>query len=159
MPSRIPPQIPSQTHCPCGSGAGYAECCEPFLTGIAVAPTAEALMRSRYTAYDKGNIDYLIATLHPKSRQKEDRRILRLSIQTSRWLKLHVLKTQKGQATDTQGIVEFVALYRNAQSQNFATQGLPVMEPVQQLHERSRFVKQDGQWFYLDGDMLPPINL
>jgi SEC-C motif domain protein len=153
------PTLSAAKDCPCGSGVSYAECCQPYLSGEIAAPTAEALMRSRYSAYVKGNIDYLIATLHPKSRQKDDRRILRLSIQTSRWLGLTILKTQKGQATDSTGKVEFVARYQSTQPQPAATPGLPTIAPIEQLHERSKFVKQDGQWFYIDGEMLPPVRL
>jgi SEC-C motif-containing protein len=124
-------------------------------------------MRSRYSAYVQGNIDYLIATLHPKSRQKDDKRILCLSIQSSHWVGLKILKTQKGQATDSKGMVEFVALYRPTQphqaqpmsSAQVSSQGLPMIAAVEQLHERSRFVRQGGQWFYVDGEILPPIRL
>ena len=101
-----------QPLCPCGSTAHYTDCCEPYLSGKAAAPTAEALMRSRYTAYSKGNVDYLIATLHPKSRQKDDRPTLLQSIQNTRWIGLSIVKTQKGQTQDKRGIVEFVALYQ-----------------------------------------------
>jgi SEC-C motif domain protein len=126
--------------CPCGSAAPYTNCCEPYVTGKALAPTAEALMRSRYTAYSKGNVDYLIATLHPKSRQKDDRPTLLQSVQTMRWVGLTVLKTQKGQPQDKRGVVEFIAQYQPIQ--NLLTGA------ANQLHERSRFVKENGQWFY-----------
>lgn len=143
-----------QPLCPCGSEAHYTDCCQPYLTGKESAPTAKALMRSRYTAYIKGNVDYLIATLHPKSRQKDDRSTLLQSIQMTCWLGLTIVKTQKGQARDKRGIVEFVALYRAAQPK-----GIQYIDVVNQLHERSRFVKQGTQWFYVDGDILPPIEL
>jgi SEC-C motif domain protein len=146
-----------QPQCPCNSAALYSNCCEPYIIGKALAPTAEALMRSRYIAYSQGNIDYLITTLHPKSRQKDDRSTLLQSVQTMRWIRLAVIKTQKGQPQDKRGMVEFVALYQPAQIKD-----LPKNSPVgatHQLHERSRFVKEAGQWFYVDGDILPPVNL
>jgi SEC-C motif domain protein len=110
-------------------------------------------MRSRYTAFTRGNTDYLIASLHPKSRRPDDKRSLRQTINQTQWVKLTVLKTQKGQPTDKTGIVEFVAEYRDTQAIGFAA------AEVKQLHERSRFVKVDGQWFYVDGDILPAVKL
>jgi SEC-C motif domain protein len=140
-----------RSHCPCCSNNAYADCCEPFLSGQAPAPTAEALMRSRYTAYSKTQVDYLIATLHPKSRQPDDRQTLQQNSQLTQWVGLTILKTQKGRPQDSQGIVEFVAEYRGA--------SVLQATAVNQLHERSRFVKEDGQWFYVDGDILPPVTL
>ncbi len=133
----------SQPDCPCGSSKAYCDCCQVYLSGKATAPTAEKLMRSRYTAFCKGNIDYLIATLHPDKRKFDDRLQLTKSIDNTDWLGLKIIATNKGQPKDELGFVEFVAVYR-------------VSEP-QQLHERSRFVKQGDRWFYVDGVFLPPI--
>ncbi|MEM9004915.1 MAG: YchJ family protein [Cyanobacteria bacterium P01_F01_bin.86] len=130
--------------CPCNSQRGLAECCEPYLLGKAIAPTAEALMRSRYTAYCQGNIDYLITTHHPAKRSLSERTHLSKSVQNTTWLGLTVVKTEQGQSQDETGIVEFVAIYRTGN--------------VGQLHERSRFKKQKGRWFYVDGDQLPPLE-
>jgi SEC-C motif domain protein len=141
----------SQSFCPCGSQEPFSTCCEVYLTGISDAPTAEALMRSRYTAYCKGNVDYLIATLHPKSRKKDDLTSISQSMQNTHWIGLTILKTQKGQVQDRRGVVEFLARYQPVQST-----GVPMMGLVNQLHERSRFIKEGGQWFYVDGDILPP---
>jgi SEC-C motif domain protein len=142
-----------QPLCPCGSAVHFLQCCEPYLSGAAIAPTAEALMRSRYTAYNKGNADYLIATLHPKSRQKNERLTLLETIQNTQWLRLTIIKTQKGQVQDKRGIVEFVALYRPTQPKDL----LQISTP-NQLHERSRFIKEEQQWFYINGDVLPPLK-
>jgi len=139
--------------CPCGSAAHYTDCCESYLSRKAPAPTAEALMRSRYTAYSKGNIDYLIATLHPKSRQPDDRSSLLQSIQNTHWIGLSIVKTQRGQAQDKRGIVEFVALYQPVSKKDRQNIGA-----ANQLHERSRFVQERGQWFYVDGDILLPLK-
>ena len=135
--------------CPCGSQSRYVDCCEIYLRGKASAPTAEALMRSRYSAYSKGDVEYLIQTQHPKKRKKTDRQMLLRTIETTHWLGLTVFKTQKGGPDDRRGIVEFVAQYR----------GLALTDPIYQLHERSRFIKEDGVWFYQDGDNLPPVQL
>jgi SEC-C motif domain protein len=134
------------------SGNPYSDCCQPFHLGSSTAPTAEALMRSRYSAFSRGDLDYLMATLHPDRRQPNDRRSLRQTIQQTQWVGLTILKTQKGQPQDKTGIVEFVATYRDTQASGFAA------AIVQQLHERSRFRQQEGQWFYVDGDILPPIK-
>jgi SEC-C motif domain protein len=139
--------------CPCGSTISTPQCCELYLSGNAVAPTAEALMRSRYTAYSQGNVDYLIATLHPKSRRPDDRPTLLQSVQAMRWMGLRIIKTQRGQAQDKRGIVEFVASYQPAQKNSLRN-----MDVMNQLHERSRFVKEGEQWFYVDGDILPPLT-
>lgn len=129
--------------CPCDSGQPYAVCCRPYVTGQAQAPTAVALMRSRYTAYSQGQIDYLIATHHPTQRRPNQRQTLAQSIQATTWLGLRILKIQQGEGGDREGVVEFMAYYREAN--------------LGQVHERSRFIKQKDRWFYLDGEALPPI--
>lgn len=130
--------------CPCGSQRVFTDCCEPYLSGIDIAPTAEALMRSRYTAYCQGNVDYLIATHHASQRSPSDRVNLSKSIRNTTWLGLTIVNTEQGQPEDATGIVEFVALYRTGE--------------VGQLHERSRFQRQKERWFYVDGDHLPPLK-
>ncbi len=153
--------------CPCGNSSPYATCCEPHLTGKALAPTAEALMRSRYTAYSQGHVDYLIATWYAKAGKHRDRAALIQSLQTTQWLGLTIIKTQKGQAQDKRGVVEFVALYQTISPQvrlspgqsPGQSSGLGRGETVHQLHERSRFVQEKGHWLYVDGDTLPPIPI
>lgn len=140
--------------CPCDSQLNHTDCCGPYLSGKAVAPTAVALMRSRYSAYSKGNIDYLIQTRHPKTRKTDDRQVIAEGMKATCWTGLTILKTQKGTATDHRGIVEFVALYRSSDAVT-----TPSNPKNYQLHERSRFIKEDGQWFYVDGDILPAIKL
>lgn len=135
--------MPESHLCPCCSLQPYAECCEPYLSGKAPAPTAEALMRSRYTAYVEGEVDYLVATHHPSQRRMGDRDQLQQSCQTTTWQGLSILEVTQGQPTDDTGTVEFVALYGTT--------------ALAQLHEKSRFVKHRGRWLYLDGDLLPPL--
>lgn len=132
------------SHCPCGSQQSYASCCGRYLTGDAIAPTAEALMRSRYTAYCKGNFDYLMATHHPSECRPSDYNTLRQTFKQTQWLGLTILQTEHGQPEDKTGIVEFIARYQTT--------------ALRQIHERSRFKKQKGRWFYLNGDHLPPIE-
>ncbi|MEO0869843.1 MAG: YchJ family protein [Cyanobacteria bacterium J06642_11] len=134
--------MPSQL-CPCGSQKAYSSCCEPFLLNASVAPTAESLMRSRYVAYYSGNADYLVATRHPSTRNTDDRVQLLKSIRSTVWVSLTVLRTHQGRSSDTKGLVEFVAVHSQPE--------------WGQLHEQSRFVKENNQWFYVNGDRLPPI--
>ena len=141
------------TPCPCGSGADYSACCEPYLNGQAHAPTAEALMRSRYTAFATGEVEYLIATHHPSQRAPDSRRQLRQTINTTTWLGLTVLQTSQGQASDTVGQVEFVALYQRKSSLS-----QPQPSTVEQLHERSTFIKHKTGWLYVEGESLPPMS-
>ena len=127
--------------CPCRSKKQFQYCCGMYLSGKKKPDTAEKLMRSRYTAFVKGNVDYLMATVDPELRKPSDFEQLTTSISNTQWLGLTIVSTQKGKKQDATGWVEFEAVYR-------------VTEPAQ-LHERSRFRKIDGQWFYIDGDILP----
>nr|WP_201748959.1 YchJ family protein [Micromonospora acroterricola] len=120
--------------CPCGSGAAYADCCEPLHGGTAEAPTAEALMRSRFSAFALGDTGYLLRSWHSSTRPA------RLELAPGqRWTRLEVVDTERGGLLDTVGTVTFHAHYREA--------GRPGT-----LTERSRFVREDGRWVYVDGD-------
>jgi len=122
----------THTACPCGSGLTYAQCCGPWHSGLAQgqhAPTPEALMRSRYSAYVKGHIDYLLATWHPSTAPGE------LELPPVKWLELDI---RHAEATGDAGVVEFIARLRDA------GRGA-------RLHEISRFVREDGRWLYIDG--------
>lgn len=127
--------------CPCESKKPYQYCCGMYLTGKKQPETAEKLMRSRYTAFHQGNVYYLIATLHPDQRQPHDQQELAKSILKTQWLGLTIIATHQGKKNDTKGIVEFEAVYH--------------LNKPGQLHERSRFIQIQGQWFYVDGDILP----
>ncbi|NJN74041.1 MAG: YchJ family protein [Limnothrix sp. RL_2_0] len=131
--------------CPCGSGQLLAECCAPYLQGQRNAPTAEKLMRSRYSAYFTKNIDYLINTHHPSRRASNSREMITATANSVTWLGLIVLDTEAGQLEDETGVVEFVALFQEKGRKT-------------QLRERSQFRKQQGRWFYLDGDILPALK-
>ena len=141
--------------CPCGSHKLLAKCCGRYLSRQVAAPTAEALMRSRYSAFCTGNIDYLIATHHTGSKNSAgDREHLAGTLKTTRWLNLLVIETRQGKARDKRGTVEFVAAYQSVGS---ILSVQPAGE-IAQMHERSQFIKVDGQWQYTDGDMLPPYQ-
>ena len=153
--------------CTCGSQRSFVACCGPYLAGEALAPTAEALMRSRYSAFCTGNGDYLLATQHPSTRltgqEAEEHDRLSRSVNSTQWINLLIIKTQKGQKKDKTGRVEFVAAYQAkpllaidiATSPDTTAQS---PSAISQLHENSRFVREQGQWFYLDGHMLPPYQ-
>ena len=119
--------------CPCGNGA-FKECCGPYLAGDKDAPTAETLMRSRYSAYVVNDVPYLLKTWHPASRPEEDF-VLEEAIQ---WQGLEILDSADGSETDDSGQVEFIARYR-------------VEHQPGQLRERSDFRREDGLWYYIDG--------
>ena len=121
--------------CPCHSGFPFAACCAPYLAGIAPAPTAQALMRSRYTAYVLARTAYLLDTWHPSTRPQ------RLHVDGARrWLGLQIRDVSHGDVGDTKGQVEFVARFK-------------VAGRAHRLHERSTFCYQDGRWYYLHGAM------
>lgn len=130
----MPSDRPLRRACPCGSGKPLAACCGPYLEGIAIVPTAETLMRSRYTAYVLGREPYLLATWHATTRPAA----LDLDAEPRpRWIGLTV-KRHEAQGED-RAVVEFVARYK-------------VNGRAFRLHETSRFVREDGRWLYVDGD-------
>ncbi|MEK6708254.1 MAG: YchJ family metal-binding protein [Pseudomonadota bacterium] len=120
--------------CPCGNGnKEYADCCGRYLDGGEAAATAEALMCSRYTAYTLGREDYLLATWHHSTRPAA----LELTSEPrSQWLGLEVQRHEQPQPDHA--VVEFVARYK-------------VGGRAHRLHEISRFVREAGRWFYVDG--------
>ncbi len=121
--------------CPCrkkSETTGYAACCESYHAGLRLAPTAEALMRSRYSAFAIGNAAYLLATWHASTRPAD----LEL-LPGEEWVQLRVLAVREA---GNEASVEFVARSRRGGS-------------TLALHETSRFVREDGRWFYIDGRM------
>ena len=129
--------MPSQFEaCSCGSGKSTAVCCQPYLVGTLPAPTAEALMRSRYMAYGLGLEPYLLATWHPSTRPT--------SLDFNKepplnWIGLTIKRHE--QLGEDKAIVEFIARYK-------------IGGRAQRLHESSRFVRESGFWFYVDGDIF-----
>ncbi|WP_440902539.1 YchJ family protein [Actinosynnema sp.] len=117
--------------CPCGSGSPYDECCARYHGGER-APTAVALMRSRYCAFAVGDTDYLLRTWHPDTRPEA------LELEPGqRWLHLEVLSWTGGGVLDAEGEVEFRAHYRWSGGR-------------EELHERSAFRRVDGAWAYVE---------
>jgi SEC-C motif-containing protein len=132
--------------CHCGSGQTYSTCCAPYVTGAELAPTAEALMRSRYSAYVEHAVDYLGETLHPAHRADWDREATRRWSEDAEWLGLEIVSSEAGQSGDREGWVEFVAIFNEGGSQK-------------RHHERSRFQFEGGRWYYVDGDTPKPKTL
>jgi SEC-C motif-containing protein len=121
--------------CPCGRGAAFDTCCGRYLGTGLPAPDAESLMRSRYTAFVRGDVHHLLATWHASTRPAS------LALDAGvKWLGLDVKHHKLLDASHAE--VEFVARSR-------------IQGRGQRLHERSRFVQENGQWFYVDGDILP----
>ncbi|MBT2441373.1 hypothetical protein J7E93_14870 [Streptomyces sp. ISL-36] len=130
------PAVSADTPCPCGLTATYGACCGRFHAGPTTAPTAELLMRSRYSAFVVRDEAYLLRTWAPETRPGEvdfDRSL--------RWTGLEIRDTTDGTAFHQDGTVTFVARYTHG--------GAPGS-----LHERSRFRRHEGAWVYVDGEFL-----
>jgi SEC-C motif domain protein len=128
--------------CECGLGPSTEECCGRYIQGGQKAPTPEALMRSRYTAYVIGAIEHVVATHEPSTRHEIDEKGAREWSKSADWQGLEVHEVVGG-ADDEEGQVEFTARY--------AMQGRAVAH-----RERATFKKIGGTWFYVDGDMVKP---
>jgi SEC-C motif-containing protein len=131
MPTETTPVLAlDSARCPCLSGQTFGECCAPFHRGDAVAPTAERLMRSRYSAFAVGDRDYLLKTWHPYTRP----RALDLD-PDQHWYRL--LGRTDGGLLDRTGTVEFCAHYR-------------LNGDAGRQRENSRFLREGARWLYLD---------
>jgi SEC-C motif domain protein len=127
--------------CPCKSGKLLAECCGPILEG-AWAETAEALMRSRYTAYATGNIDHVRETTHPSGLLDFDEESARRWSRGATWKGLEIVNTEAGGAADKRGSVEFIARYEQDDGDA-------------EHHEIASFGRGgDGRWLFIDGKLV-----
>ncbi len=123
--------------CPCGSTLPETQCCLPLIQGKSKAKTAEALMRSRYTAFVKGEIDYILATHHSRTVGEVDRAGIEDWSSKSEWLGLTILETAMGGEKDEQGTVTFHVKYK-------------MDGQVHDHREHSLFEKEKGEWRFLD---------
>ncbi|MET3919570.1 YchJ family protein [Arthrobacter sp. UYEF20] len=119
-------------NCPCLSGEQYGDCFARFHCGEAEAPTAEQLMRSRYSAFVVLDAAYLLRTWHPDTRPAG----LELDPEM-RWRRLDIVSTSRGGPLDSEGTVEFKAHFRHDGERGVH-------------HETSRFLRVDRRWYYLD---------
>ena len=127
--------------CPCGSGRPYEHCCGPLLSGSTRAPTPEALMRSRYTAYVRQDLPYLLRTLHPGQRADYDEQGAARWAREAAWQSLEVVSVTTDPANANRGSVEFKAHYR--------LQGADHVH-----HELAEFRKSGGTWYFHDGKLV-----
>ena len=128
--------------CPCGSGKTYAACCKKIISGEKKAETPEELMRSRYSAYAKAEIDHILNSTHPEQRESNDREEIRKWSEKSEWLGLEIIRCERGGKEDQDGTVEFIARY--------ADHGVNL-----EHHEIAEFRRDNGEWFFYDGKMVP----
>ncbi|MCP3870230.1 MAG: YchJ family protein [Gammaproteobacteria bacterium] len=129
--------------CSCGTGLDLDTCCGPLLSGETHAETAEALMRARYSAFAMRKIDFLSNSLHPDHREDHDAPATRRWAENSEWLGLEIRSTTAGGASDDEGVVEFIATFKE--------KGV-----IRRHHEKSQFRKEGDTWYYVDGEMVPP---
>ena len=140
--------ISPDSPCPCSSSLNYMVCCQPLINGKIEAETVAQLMRSRFTAFAIHHEAYLLKTWDKKNRPKK------ITFNTEiDWKTLEIVSETKGGVNDTRGVVKFKAYYT-----------LNDLEQV--MNEASRFKKEKGKWFYLDGivksvteeDAQQPLN-
>lgn len=131
--------------CPCGSNAAYGSCCLPVIKGKRTAETAEQLMRSRYSAYVKKEIDYILTSIHPGSRAGYDEKSTRAWAERAEWNGIKILKTVKGGAGDCEGQVEFIVSYKENGVNH-------------EHHELSSFKKEGQSWYFTTGKTMPAMR-
>jgi len=130
-------------HCPCGSTRTYSDCCEPVITGTQPAETAEQLMRARYSAYTKAEMDFVFNSTDPANREGYDHDGTRAWAENSEWLGLEIISTVKGGADDSNGEVEFMARFKENGT-------------LREHHENALFKRKEGIWYFSDGVMVKP---
>jgi SEC-C motif-containing protein len=119
--------------CYCGNNVSFQNCCEPYIKGIKNAPTAETLMRSRYSSFATGAADYLVNTTHISKRRFHNKKDILDWSQANKWLKLEVLAS-------TENTVTFKAYYLDENLK------------AQVHYEHSTFKLENDKWFYVDGE-------
>jgi SEC-C motif-containing protein len=133
--------------CPCGSQIDLKSCCLPFIQGSKQASTSEELLRSRYTAFTRGDVDFIMSSHHSRTLAEVKREEIEEWSKNSEWLGLKVVQVEAGRKEDEQGTIVFGAQYR--------AEG--------KLHdhwEKSFFEKENGQWKFLDaqGVQVGPVR-
>jgi SEC-C motif domain protein len=134
--------IMSQELCACDTRKPYSECCEPIIHGIKPAARAVDLMRARYTAYVKHEIDFIMQSLSPARLKDTDRKAPEEWSHQTQWQGLEIKSTEKGNSDDTSGSVEFIAKFREKDEDKIH-------------HELSTFIKHQGAWVFEDGKPAP----
>lgn len=129
-------------NCYCCSGKEFEDCCQPFINGKAKPKTAEELMRSRYSAFAIGAVEYILRSTHSSVRKFHDAESIENWAQSSVWQKLEIISKTGGEAKDKKGTIEFKAYFLDAE------------KDPQIHHELSNFAKELGKWFFVDGKIL-----
>ncbi|TKI08160.1 YchJ family protein [Martelella alba] len=136
-----------EKRCMCGSGSDYAACCEPFILGRVLPGKPVQLMRSRYVAFVMHNIDYLLDTWHPDCHARQWRDDIIRHFPDCQWKGL-TIKNATADPNCPEQFVEFIATFYHSQTRRPGF-----------IHERSRFVRLDERWYYIDGiQFLPRKN-
>ncbi|GGN21899.1 MULTISPECIES: YchJ family protein [Marinomonas] len=131
--------MPIPVNCPCETGSPYEMCCGMYHNNPGTAPTAETLMRSRYTAFALGNFDYIAATQKLTDEPNQSASDIQDSNEKTKWIKLEIHSTEEGLEKDKKGLVAFSAHFKEGKH-------------IGRLSERSLFKKIKGQWFYTSGE-------
>jgi SEC-C motif-containing protein len=135
--------------CFCGNPLAYSQCCELIHSGTQTAESAEALMRSRYSAFCLNKFTYLVETHRPTAGISPPRvEDFELGVH---WVGLRVIQTEYGEIGDRNGYVDFAAFYQTANRS-----GQPALE---QIRERSYFEFADNRWFYVSGEAASKLKL
>ena len=127
--------------CPCGSNKNYQDCCRPYIDKEKNAETAECLMRARYSAYVTGEIDFIIESNHPDTREDIKKDEISQWSKAADWESLEIVNTENGKKSDSEGSVEFIAKYS-------------IKETPQEHHEFASFKKEEDKWYFYDGQIV-----
>ncbi|PJC87673.1 hypothetical protein CSW98_00660 [Vibrio sp. HA2012] len=127
---------PEGTLCPCGSQQSYTDCCQPIHREHSNAALPVQLMRARYCAHVLQLTDFVVATYHPSCHAETEREGIAESVHLN-WQKLDILDAPT--PAENEGFVEFKAWLQDEDGM------------MQCMHERSRFIKENGLWYYIDG--------
>lgn len=133
----------AQDDCPCGTGRGFDECCQPILSGARPAKTCVGAMRALYSAYATGNADHILAT--EKGTSEADRPSVEEKLAKGEWRNFKILSLKRGKEEDSTGVITFVIGFLESRDDPF----------VSQMHEQAHFVRENGTWLYMRGQPLP----
>lgn len=131
--------MPSPINCPCNNDVKYEDCCGIYHNNPGTAPTAEALMRSRYSAFYLKKFDYIVRTQKLPDDPNQTAADIQATNDSTQWIKLEILATEKGKAVDETGMVSFAAHFKEGQQ-------------IGKLSEKSIFQKIDSEWCYISGE-------
>ncbi len=129
--------------CPCSSGKMYQDCCEPLLSGSRKAETAEELLRARYSAHVKLEMDFVKDTTHPDQVSRYEPATAKSWAEKSEWDRLEVVDIEGGAPDDETANIEFVAHFRQK-------------DKLKTHHELAHFKRYEGEWFFYDGQGVVP---